>query len=89
MLGLVAASLSLPQGVPQLCSLAVLPRWRGRGLGQALLTRAASSAQATPNAAGLPRVSLGAWASQSATVALYARLGFEPVAHFESCRPIP
>ncbi|MDR1212948.1 MAG: GNAT family N-acetyltransferase [Propionibacteriaceae bacterium] len=86
LLGLVAASRALPQGAPQLCSLGVLPQCRGRGLGRALLIRAARTAQSTANATGQPRVSLGVFADHPATVELYHHLGFEPVIHFESCR---
>jgi GNAT superfamily N-acetyltransferase len=86
LLGLVAASRALPQGVPQLCSLGVLPQCRGLGLGKALLLRAALTVESTANAAGRPRVSLGVFADRPATVEMYHHLGFEPVVHFESCR---
>lgn len=53
-------------------ALAVVPAWRRRGLGAALLDAAAQKARA----GGFPRLSLHVWADNAAALAFYAKTGF-------------
>lgn len=53
-------------------ALAVVPAWRRRGLGTALLDALADKARA----GGFPRLSLHVWADNASALAFYAKAGF-------------
>jgi GNAT superfamily N-acetyltransferase len=72
-----------PEHYAYVSDLVVLPPWRGRGVGQALLERAESHARAV----GAPWLGIGVMAENGDARRLYERLGFAPY-HVEMKKPL-
>jgi ribosomal-protein-alanine N-acetyltransferase len=70
MVGFIAGDLRRTQGMVWIATISVLPEYRGRGIGSALLL-------ACEEKMGLPRIRLCVRKSNLAAIRLYQRLGYE------------